>query len=75
MSILATRLARRALVALAALAAAVALLAASPAPASADYEWNCYPVSQAYWVCYWEPYGSRSILDGVGNRDLDIGAF
>jgi len=59
MSIRATRLPRRAPVALAALAA-VALMATSAAPASAQGAGSP---------------GIGSILDGWGNRDMDIGAF
>jgi Spy/CpxP family protein refolding chaperone len=73
MSIRSTRRSKRALVAAAALAAPVALAAslaaaASAAPAEAGWECWYYPISER-WVCNWVP----SILDGDGNRDLDIG--
>jgi hypothetical protein len=74
MNILATRLPRRALVALAALAASVALLGTSAAPASAD---NPFPGSRVDgWANRDLDIGAfGSLLDGWANRDLDIGAF
>ena len=73
MSIRSTRPSKRALVTVTALAAPVALasslaLGAAAAPAEAGWECWFYPISER-WVCNWVP----SILDGEGNRDMDIG--
>jgi len=66
MSILATRLLRRALLVLAALGAATAFVVTSASPASAGR-----------WECFWHPYGLDCIwvdIDDPGPiRDLDIG--
>ena len=68
MSILATRLPRRALVALVAVAAAAALLATLAAPASAGY-WDCATTPSGKKVdCIWVPDDLLS-----PSRDLDIG--
>ena len=77
MSILATRLSRWALLALAALAAAAALLATSAAPASADGSWECHYTIVKYgpgieeWgeKCTWR----ENMPETEGTRDLDIG--
>ncbi len=74
MSILATRLPKRALIALAALAAAVTLLGTSAAPASAGVvcEWRIikYGPGIEVWgeVCRYVP----DLQETVPNRDLDI---
>jgi hypothetical protein len=75
MSILAaTRLRKRAIVALATLAVAlpVTVLATPAAPASAGHGTTCYSTG-AYWVCYPLPH-IEDLPEGQ-NHDLDISAF
>jgi hypothetical protein len=66
MSVLATRLSRCALLAL---AAAAALLATSAASASAQARYECFSNGNGGYECIWIP----SDLDPGAIRDLDVG--